>query len=90
MSLKLRGANTFQDKVTNIGPNGLWLLVDDREYFVPFSDYPVFQDATVEQIFNVQRVAPGQYHWPDLDTDMELGALAHPDQFPLVWRDKRK
>ena len=45
-------------KVTSIGAIGFWLLVDDVEYVVPFSDYPVFQQATVAQIYAVQRQGP--------------------------------
>lgn len=76
--------------VSHIGTLGFWLLADDREYFVPFADYPVFQSAKTEQIFNVQRIASGQYHWPDLDADIELEALEYPEYYPLIWRDKRK
>lgn len=86
----LNGKNTFRNEITNVSSQGFWLLADDREYFVPFADYPVFQSATIAHIFNVQRIAPGQYHWRDLDADIELDALEHPEHYPLVWRDKRK
>ena len=80
-----RGTPTFQSEVTSITESGFWLLEDDREYFVPFSEYPVFRNSTVGQILNARRIAPGQYHWPELDADVELGALESPDRFPLVW-----
>jgi hypothetical protein len=50
----LKGKNITQSGVTNIGSLGFWLLANNREYFVPFADYPVFQSAKTEQIFNVQ------------------------------------
>lgn len=25
--------------------------------------------------------------WPELDADIDLDALEHPDQYPLVWKD---
>ncbi len=83
-----RGTNTLRSEVTNIEPTGFWFLVDGREYFVPFESYPVFRSATLEQIFDVQRVGPGQAQWPLLDADVELGALENPEHYPLVWRDK--
>ena len=86
MSSGLPGINTSHSEVTNIGLLGFWLLVDDQEYFVPFADYPVFQKAAVEQIFAVQRLSPIQFHWPDLDADVELDALEHPEQYPLTWQ----
>jgi hypothetical protein len=70
---------------TRLRRDGLWLLVDDREYFVPFADYPIFQQATVAQIYAVQRLSPTQFHWLELDVDIELDALEHPEHFPLIY-----
>jgi hypothetical protein len=72
--------------VTNISEFGFWLLVDDREYFVPFADYPAFQQATVTQIYAGRRIGPLQFHWPDLDVDIELEALERPEAFPLKFK----
>ncbi len=41
---------------------GFWLWVDDQEYFVPFADYPVFQNATVAQIYGVERLGLTQFY----------------------------
>ena len=86
MSSNLPGIDISHSEVTNIGPHGFWLLVDDREYLVPFADYPAFQQATVAQIYTVQRLSPDQFHWPDLDVDIELESLEHPGQFPLTFQ----
>ncbi len=80
------GVSISRSEVTNISALGFWLLIDDREYFVPFADYPVFKDATVAQIYNVQQLGPGQFHWPELDADVELDALQHPERFPLQFK----
>jgi hypothetical protein len=77
------GIATSQYEITSITRAGFWLLVDDREYFVPFSDYPVFVQATVAQIHEIERLSPRQFHWPRLDADVELDALEHPEQYPL-------
>ena len=77
---------TSPSEVTNIGNVGFWLLVDGQEYFVPFQDYPAFKQASVVQIFNLQRLSPGQLYWPDLDIDIELDALRRPEHYPLVWK----
>jgi hypothetical protein len=86
MKSGLRGTNTLVNEVTNISAKGFWLLVENREYFVPFADYPVFKSATIDQIFNFKRIGPRQYHWHDLDADVELDALEQPEQFPLLYR----
>lgn len=76
-------------EVTNIGASGFWLLSNDVEYFVPFADYPIFREATVAQIYDMQQLSPGQFHWPQLDADIEVEALAHPENYPLVFRSNQ-
>lgn len=85
MSSSLPGVSTSYSEVTNISAAGFWLLVDDREYFVSFDDYPVFRRATVAQIYAMQRLGPTQFHWPELDADIELDALEHPEHYPLLF-----
>lgn len=86
MNLEMLGLDISPSEVTNIIHLGFWLLVDETEYFVPFADYPAFQQATVAQIYEVQRLSPSQFYWPALDIDIELEALDHPDRFPLMFR----
>ncbi len=86
MKSEQRGTNILVNEVTNISVMGFWLLVDNREYFVPFADYPVFKTATMDQIFNIKQIGPKQLHWPALDADVELEALEEPERFPLVYR----
>jgi hypothetical protein len=59
---------------------------------VPFKDFPWFQDATVRQIANVLLPSPHHLYWPDLDIDLAVESIEHPERFPLVSRaqpDKR-
>ncbi len=86
MKSKMRGKPTLANDITNITALGFWLLVDDREYFVPFADYHAFRKATIDQILNFKRIAPGQYRWEKLDVDVELAALERPAEFPLLYR----
>jgi len=60
--------------------------VNEKEYFIPFSDYPFFRSASVEDVFRVRLFPPSQLHWEKLDIDIELEALEHPEAFPLVYR----
>ena len=71
-------------EVTNISPFGIWLLAaDGQEYFVPYSDYPVFASAAIKDIADVQTDILGNLHWSALDADIELEALRQPQEFPL-------
>lgn len=53
---------------------GFWVMVEDWQYFVPYSDYPMFRKATPKQLNNV-KVSPGRLHWPDLDANVDLRSL---------------
>ena len=69
--------------VTNISQHGFWLLVDGREVFAPFEEYPWFKQAPVAAILRVQRPTPGHLHWPDLDVDLAVDSIEHPERYPL-------
>ena len=71
-----------QSQITSIEKDGFWLLTDDSEFFVAFERYPAFKKATVKQIFNF-REHFGDFHWEELDIDIELDALKHPARYPL-------
>lgn len=86
MSLSRRGNSTSPSEVTNIGLHGFWFLDGDREFFVPFADYPEFRDAPVARIHAMRRSGPGQFHWPELDIDIETAALEAPSRYPLKFR----
>jgi hypothetical protein len=71
-------------EVSNVSPHGFWIFVGDREMFVPFKDFPWFQDASVRQIVNVQLPSPHHLYWPDLDIDLAVDSIEHPEKYPLV------
>ncbi len=84
MNSNRHGGNTLvNNEVTNISTNGFWVLIHDKEYFIPFNTYPIFKKATIEQIINFKMLSPNQLYWEQLDCDIELEALENPEQFPL-------
>jgi hypothetical protein len=85
MTFLTHGANTSRVEVGNIDRHGLWLLVEDQEYFLPYEDFPWFRKATVDQILNVELLHGDHLHWPDLDVDLSLDSLAQPELFPLIY-----
>ena len=80
------GKHTSAVEVANISPHGFWLLIDRTEHFVPFAEFPWFRDATVKQLTNVELPSPHHLYWPDLDVDLSVESIAHPERFPLVSR----
>lgn len=80
------GRSTSPVEVTNISQHGLWLLLNDEELFLPFADFPWFRDAAVGKIVHVELPSSGHLYWPELDVDLAVESIRHPEQFPLVSR----
>ena len=78
------GSNSSAVEVTNVSAHGVWLIVHDHELFMPYADFPWFKEQPVRAILNVEEVAPGHFHWPDLDVDLTKEIIQHPDRHPHV------
>lgn len=59
-------------------------MLEDRELFVPFSDFPWFSRGPVSAIVNVERPHSQHLYWPDLDVDLAIESIEHPERFPLI------
>jgi uncharacterized protein DUF2442 len=79
----MRGTATSQAEVTNISQHGFWLLLDGRELFAPFEEFPWFKQAPVHAILKLERPSPGHLYWPDLDVDLSVDSIEHPERYPL-------
>jgi len=73
-------------EVTNVSPHGFWLLIKDRERFVSFRAFPWFRAASIAELTNVELPSPHRLCWPDLDVDLAVDSLDHPDSYPLLSR----
>ncbi len=72
-------------EIQNISNHGIWILVNEKEFFMPFEEFPWFLKATIKQIYNLKFFHGHHLHWPDLDIDIELEALEHPASYPLKY-----
>jgi hypothetical protein len=86
MNSSVLGAVTLAVEVTNLDRFGLWILVQEKEYFLPYEHYPWFKNAKVDQILNVQLLHEDHLHWPELDVDLCLESLEQPDKYPLTYK----
>lgn len=82
------GKNTSKAEILDITRHGVRLFAGEREFFLPFESYPWFKDASVSAVYNVKLVHPSHLHWPDLDVDLDLESLAHPERYPLLFQAK--
>lgn len=78
------GIATLVAEVTNVSKHCLWLLLDDEELVVPFSEFPWFKAATIEQLSNVERPTENHLYWPAIDVDLSVESIREPERFPLV------
>jgi hypothetical protein len=84
--LKKPGKSTLaKAEIQNISNHGIWVLVNDQEFFMPFEEFPWFLKATIKEIYNVKLFHGHHLHWPDLDVDIDIDALKHPELYPLKY-----
>jgi hypothetical protein len=83
MSLRTRGKRTSKVEVTNISAHGVWILTDDKDLFMSYTEFPWFKNATVAEISRVEEPQKEHFYWPDLDVDLTANIIEHPDKYPL-------
>jgi hypothetical protein len=83
MSSEPRGLGISGVEVTNVSSHGIWLLVGDRELFLSYEDFPWFKDQPLRRVLTVEELSPGHFHWPELDVDLGVESIEHPERFPL-------
>ena len=83
MSSLAHGNSTSVVEVTNISNHGVWLLAHDKELFMSYADFPWFKNQTIEKIFNVEAQSADHFYWPDMDIDLTIESIEHPERFPL-------
>jgi hypothetical protein len=73
-------------ELTSVSAHAVWLLVGGEEVCVPFAEFPWLRDATIAQLANVRHPSRDHLYWPDLDVDLSIESIRHPERFPLKSR----
>jgi hypothetical protein len=81
-----RGSGTSRVEITNVSGDGFSLRIGRKKRFVRFEDFPWFRDASIAQLTSVTLPSPHHLHWPELDVDLAVESLDHPERYPLVSR----
>jgi len=90
MKSAARGKPTSEVEVTHVSKHGFWLLVEEREKFLSFENFPWFREATIGQLCNVELPHPHHLYWPDLDVDLAVASIDSPEKFPLISKAEQK
>jgi hypothetical protein len=80
------GTTTSQVEITHISQHGIWLLCNEKEFFLPYGKFPWFKQAKVSEIHNVKMLSPEHLYWENLDVDLSLTIIEKPESFTLVAR----
>lgn len=83
-----RGRHTSAVEVTNVSAHGFWLLLGGRERFLSFEAFPWFRDVAIGKLLSVELPHAGHLYWPELDVDIAVDSIDHPERFPLVSRSR--
>lgn len=76
----------FRFEVTNVSAHGFWVLLGNEELFLPFAAFPWFRNAAIGELTHVELRSERHLYWPDLDIDLSVESIRHPEKFPLVSR----
>ena len=90
MKSSVLGKNTSGAEVQDITQAGVWVYVKGKEYMLPFTQYPWFKGAKVSEVLNLRLLHANHLYWPDLDVDVAVDSIDHPEDFPLVGRARPK
>jgi len=78
------GKHISDVEVTNVSTHGFWLLLGGQELFVSFEHFPWFKDVPIGKLLRIELPQAHHLYWPDLDIDLAVESLDHPERFPLV------
>ncbi len=78
------GTDTLGAEVTHVSKHGFWLLLGEEELLLPFSEFPWFRQATIEQLTMIEWPTLDHLYWPLLDVDLSVASIRNPEKFPLL------
>ena len=81
-----RGNSTSGPEVKDISRQGVSLRVGREELFLAFEHFPWFRQAPVEKVRHVEQPSAEHLFWPELDIDLSIESIRHPERFPLISR----
>jgi len=83
MKSEAGGKIILDAEVTQIDKHGIWVLIGEKESFLPFENFPSFREASVGVIQNVELVANDHLYWPDLNIKVSVELIESRDRFSL-------
>ena len=57
-----------------------------NDYFLSYNRIPWMRDASISSVLNVKMSGRNAIEWPDLNVDLEIDSLKHPERYPLIMK----
>ena len=69
----------------------VYILMENKLNFqfvhlIHYENFPWFKNQTVNDITKVETFGQGHLYWENLDIDLSLEMIEHPERFPLQAR----
>ena len=84
-NLRNNSDNTLAS-VLMINSQGLMVSVAGHDYFLSYNRVPWMRDASIRSVLNVRICGRNAIEWPELDVDLEIESLRHPERYPLIMK----
>ncbi|MGB5728945.1 MAG: DUF4160 domain-containing protein [Thiogranum sp.] len=78
--LKATWSESSGPEVTNVSSHGLWLEI--KSFFCHMR-IPLVKRCPNRENPKYPGVDPGHFYWPDINVDLGIETIEHPDRFPL-------
>ncbi|PJI26594.1 DUF2442 domain-containing protein [Prevotella intermedia] len=69
-----------------INAQGIMLSVCGNDYFLSYNRIPWMRDASISSVLNVKMSGHNAIEWPNLNVDLEIDSLKHPERYPLIMK----
>ena len=84
-TLKSNSQDT-QVSVLMINDKGIMLTVKGNDYFISYNRIPWMRHACISDALDVRMSGRNAIWWPNLDVDLEIESLKHPERYPLIMK----
>ena len=75
-----------QVSVLMINDKGIMLTVKGNDYFISYNRIPWMRHACISDALDVRMSGRNAIWWPNLDVDLEIESLKHPERYPLIMK----
>ena len=70
--------------VLMINAQGIMINVGGQDFFLSYNRIPWMREASIKDVLDVQMCGSEAIEWPNLDVDLEIDSLRHPERYPLL------